>query len=298
MSGFWTAVLLSVVSALCYGAGAVAQRRLADRIGGPFDRRALGALMRHRLWWTAVALNSTGALLHVAALAFGTLTVVQPLGTLALVFALPWAARWAARPVTPREWHGAVLTVIALSVMLVVAPTSAASTLSPATTAAVLAAVLLSVGALVAAAHRIPHPRWSSQVHAVAAGIAFGAASALTKTFTDEIAAGGAAHALTHPAALGTLVLAGAGALLSQASYRGVAVGAPLATMSLANPVAAVLIGMGFMGEEYMGGSWGVGVAVISGMVAIRGVHLLATAADTPGAPPPAAPTPVGALHR
>ncbi|MFC3999994.1 DMT family transporter [Nocardiopsis sediminis] len=298
MSGFWTAILLSVVSALCYGAGAVTQRRLADQIGGTFDRRALTALMRHRLWWTALALNAAGALLHVAALAFGTLTVVQPLGTLALVFALPWAARWAARPVTLREWHGAILTVAALSVMLVVAPTSGGSTLSPATTAAVLAVVLLSVGALIAAAHRIPRPRWSSQVHAVAAGIAFGAASALTKTFTDEIAAGGALHALTHPAALGTIALAAAGALLSQAAYRGVAVGAPLATMSLANPVAAVLIGIGVMGEEYLGGSWGVGVAVISGMVAIRGVHLLAATTDPPHVPRTPTRPRVGALHR
>ncbi len=33
-------------------------------------------------WWSAVGLNATGALLHVAALNYGPLTLVQPLGAL------------------------------------------------------------------------------------------------------------------------------------------------------------------------------------------------------------------------
>ncbi|WP_157515922.1 DMT family transporter [Nocardiopsis trehalosi] len=293
MSGFGAAVALAVASALCYGAGAVAQRRLAGRFEDASGVRYLAAVAGHRAWWGAMALNGAGALLHVAALAWGPLTVVQPLGTLALVFALPWAAREAARRVTPREWHGAILTVAALSVMLVVAVPTGGHALGRAAAFALLGAVLLVVGLLVAAAWRATDVRWRSQFLSAAAGVAFGAASALTTALIDVAATDGWAAA-AHPAALGTAVLAGAGALLSQAAYRGVAVGAPLATMSLANPLAAVLVGIAFLGETYAGGTWGAGVAILTGMMAIRGVHLLA--GTTP--PLPHRPVTASAAHR
>lgn len=284
MSGFWTAVILSVVSGVCYGGGAVAQRQLAEWLSEPLTYRVIvTVLIRQRLWWTALVLNSVGAVLHVVALAYGTLTVVQPLGLLALVFALPWSARLAARRVSRREWHGAVLTVIALSVMLVVAAdTSGGSGLTQWGALLVLASTL-GVVVLIAAVSRLPAPHWRCQLLAVAGGTAFGVASALTKAVIDSMAEHGIAG-LAHAALPGVAVLAVAGVLLSQAAYRGVTVGAPLATLTMANPVAAVAVGIGFMGESYAGGAWGVGVALLTGIIALRGIFLLAVTVDDTGA--------------
>ena len=104
MVDFWIAVALSLLSAVCYGAGAASQRLVAARMGRPLTVRVvLTVLTRDRLWWVALLLNGLGAVLHVVALVFGALIVVQPLGLLALVFALPWAARFAVRPVSRRE---------------------------------------------------------------------------------------------------------------------------------------------------------------------------------------------------
>ncbi|MEU4129390.1 hypothetical protein [Streptomyces wuyuanensis] len=63
--------------------------------GGPY------ASVRSGGWWTAMGLNGAGGLPHVAALAYGPLSLVQPLGTPTVVFALPLAAlsmRGGARP--------------------------------------------------------------------------------------------------------------------------------------------------------------------------------------------------------
>ena len=59
--------------------------------------------------------------LHVGALKYGTLTLVQPLGALTLVAAVPLGARVAGRRVSAVEWRGTALTLIGLSALLVTA---------------------------------------------------------------------------------------------------------------------------------------------------------------------------------
>jgi len=75
------AVGLSILSAASYAGAAVAQERLAEN-----RHRGLGR------WAVALALTVSGVGLHVLALNFGTLAVVQALGTLTLLFALPISA--------------------------------------------------------------------------------------------------------------------------------------------------------------------------------------------------------------
>ncbi|MBX9386809.1 DMT family transporter [Streptomonospora nanhaiensis] len=286
MSGAWIAAAVALASAVCYGTGAATQRRLAARLGGPLDRRMVGVLMRQRLWWFAVALNGAGAALHVVVLAYGTLIVVQPLGTLALVFALPWAARWSGRRVSRREWWGALLTVAGLSVLLVAAASSGEGRpLGPSGALLTLGAVLLAVAAFAAAGRFARRPRWRSGLYAAAAGAAFAGGSAMTKALTDTATAQGVLAAVAHPAPAGIAALAAAGALLSQAAYRGSAVGAPLAVINLANPLSSVVVGLTFLGETYQGGVWGVVVAAAAGLVAMRGVFLLATVDPDTGEP-------------
>jgi hypothetical protein len=58
------AVALCVVSAGAYATGALLEQRVADK--------PMRALPRTPLWWLAIAGNGVGALLHVAALRYGT----------------------------------------------------------------------------------------------------------------------------------------------------------------------------------------------------------------------------------
>ncbi|MYR17795.1 hypothetical protein, partial [Streptomyces sp. SID6137] len=248
------AVALSLVSAVAYALAAVAQERLAARNAGAGLLRLLGT----GAWWSAVGLNAAAALLHVAALKYGPLTVVQPLGALTLVAAVPLGARAAGRRVSAVEWRGTALTLLGLGAVLVTASGPAPSrVLSLPAAVAVAGTTAALVGAL-----SWPGARPGLR-HATASGFASGVASALTQTVTVAATDRSGPVLSTEVIVVALLVAAFAvgGLLLSQTAYRG-GLGAPLAVVTLANPVAAALIGLTLLGQGLTGGAGGVLLAL------------------------------------
>ncbi|WP_256638589.1 hypothetical protein [Streptomyces murinus] len=261
------AVALSLVSAVAYALAAVAQERLAARNAGAGLLRLLGT----GAWWSAVGLNAAAALLHVAALKYGPLTVVQPLGALTLVAAVPLGARAAGRRVSAVEWRGTALTLLGLGAVLVTASGPAPSrVLSLPQAVAVAGTTAALVGAL-----SWPGARPGLR-HATASGFASGVASALTQTVTVAATDRSGPVLSTEVIVVALLVAAFAvgGLLLSQTAYRG-GLGAPLAVVTLANPVAAALIGLTLLGQGLTGGTGGVLLALAGAALAARGVVLL-----------------------
>ncbi|EPH39787.1 DMT family transporter [Streptomyces aurantiacus] len=269
MSATLLAVALSLVSAAAYATAAVAQERLAARMADSGGRvlRLLGS----GAWWSSVGLNAAAALLHVAALKFGPLTLVQPLGALTLVAAVPLGARLAGRRVTRLEWRGTGLTLMGLGALLLTASgPEPDDTLSLPEAVTVAGATMAVIGLLSRPGTR-PGLR-----HATASGFASGVASALTQTVTV------AATDRTGPLLSGRVVVvallvaafAVGGLLLSQTAYRG-GLGAPLAVVTLANPVAASAIGIALLGERLRGGLGGVLLAAAGAAVAAYGVVVL-----------------------
>ncbi|MEU6464207.1 hypothetical protein [Streptomyces sp. NPDC046976] len=261
------AVALSLVSAVAYALAAVAQERLAARDDGAGLLRLLGT----GAWWSAVGLNAAAALLHVAALKYGPLTVVQPLGALTLVAAVPLGARAAGRRVSAVEWRGTALTLLGLGAVLVTASGPAPSrVLSLPEAVAVAGTTAALVGAL-----SWPGARPGLR-HATASGFASGVASALTQTVTVAATDRSGPVLSTKVIVVATLVagFAVGGLLLSQTAYRG-GLGAPLAVVTLANPMAAALIGLTLLGQGLTGGAGGVLLALAGAALAARGVVLL-----------------------
>jgi drug/metabolite transporter (DMT)-like permease len=273
------AVLLCVASAAGYAAGAVLQERLAQR--------PLGVLVRMPLWWVALALNGVGAALHVVALRYGPLSLVQPFGVLTLVLAVPFAAMLARRAVTPAEGRGIGLTVAGLIGILLLAGTT--STIVVLTSAQLVGLLLVTAALLTALGGWSAVPGASGLWAAAAAGVSFGVSSALTQTVAVHVTEEGFA-ALLDPtvgvAAVAIATLSTVGMLFTQRSYRD-GLGAPLAVSTLANPMAAAAIGLILLGERITGGLLGAGVALASAVVAAVGVTLL-TRAQTRGTTPPA----------
>jgi hypothetical protein len=282
MSAVALAVIFAIASAAAYAAGAVVQERLAaDAVRIP-----VLALLRRGRWWFAVGLNSAGGALHVAALAFGPLSLVQPLGVLTLVLALPMGAWLAGRRVSGRHWRGAGYTVTGLVVLLLlVSPATGAEALSGRDAATLAIAATATVAVLMAAA-RLSRPLViRSLLNAVAAGVAFAVASALTQTVALRTSEEGPL-ALLSPLALALAAMAVGGLLLSQMAYRHSGLGAPLATVTIANPIASAVIGMVLLGERFVGGTAGALAALAAAAVASLGVVALAQpapAASTAG---------------
>ncbi|MFF3673823.1 DMT family transporter [Streptomyces sp. NPDC002120] len=277
------ALALCLASAVAYAAGAVAQERLARAAVA----RSAKALMGSGAWWWSAGLNAAAALLHAAALRYGPLTLVQPLGALTLVAAVPLGARRSGRRVAATEWRGTLATVAGLGLLLLPASGPAPDdTLTLAEALAVSGATAAVILALTAS----KDPR-SGLRHATASGLASAAASALTQTVAVAGGRGGALLSFRVVAvALLVVFFAVGGMLLSQRAYRG-GLGAPLAVVNLANPLAAAAIGMVLLGERLQGGAPGMLLAAAGAMLAARGVVLLTRTPPAGAAPPQAVPT-------
>ncbi|MGC0398599.1 drug/metabolite transporter (DMT)-like permease [Streptomyces sp. SAI-126] len=271
MSALALSVLLSLVSAVAYAGGAIVQEHVA--VSHPDEQYAP---LRRPSWWAAVALNGLGGLLHVVALAFGPLSLVQPLGALTIVFALPMAALFVGRRAGATAWRGAIMATVGLAGLLSLVGASDAQSLSTAQrvfAGVVTAAAVVALMIAGRAAHR--HPVVRSVLLATASGIAFGMSSVFTKTVAVDWSGGVSTSDLPSLAAIG--VLATAGLMLSQASYRGAGLAAPLATLTVVNPVVAAVVGITMFGETFRYGTTGTALALSCGVVAAGGLILLTT---------------------
>ncbi|CAL9351504.1 DMT family transporter [Streptomyces sp. enrichment culture] len=272
MSALALSVLLSFVSAVAYAGGAIVQEQVALSSSGARQY----APLRRPAWWAAVALNGLGALLHVVALAYGPLSLVQPLGALTIVFALPMAALFVGRKAGATAWRGALMATVGLAGLLALVGASGAQSLDgPQRVAAAVGTAAAVVTLMVAARAVHRHPAVRSILLATAAGVAFGMSSVFTKTVAVDWTGGVSAGDLPSLAVIG--VLATAGMLLSQASYRGAGLTAPLATLTVVNPVVAAAVGITMFGETFRHGTTGTALALSCGVVAAGGLILLTT---------------------
>ncbi|MFJ3801193.1 DMT family transporter [Streptomyces sp. NPDC090088] len=271
MSALALSVLLSFVSAVAYAGGAIVQEQVA--VSSPDEQYAP---LRRPSWWGAMALNGLGGLLHVVALAYGPLSLVQPLGALTIVFALPMAALFVGRRAGATAWRGAIMATVGLAGLLSLVGTSDSHTLD---SAGRIGVSLVTGGAVVAlmiagrAAHR--HPAVRSVLLATASGIAFGMSSVFTKVVAIDWDGGIAVSDLLWLGVIG--VYAVAGVLISQSAYRGGGLAAPLATLTVVNPVLAAAVGITMFGEAFRYGTTGTLLALGCGVVAAGGLILLTT---------------------
>jgi drug/metabolite transporter (DMT)-like permease len=235
------AIVMAVAACCCYATSAVLQEREAARPDDGGTAHILH-LLRRPMWWVAVLATLAAAGLHIGALALGPLTLIQPLGVLTLVLALPLGARLAGRVVTRAEWGAAVAVALGLAAVLSVAPHRVPALAHPAGVVLGTAAVVAVVAAgLAAVATRLPR-RIAPVVFAVAAATCFGFASGMARM---------AVTGMSPLLVAGPLAVVGAvaGLALAQFAYRDGGLGAPLATLNLVDPMVAVIIGVTVLDE-------------------------------------------------
>jgi drug/metabolite transporter (DMT)-like permease len=262
------AAALSVISAAAYAVGAMLQQRLADR---PMRR-----LVRMPLWWSAIAANGIGAVLHVVALRYGSLVLVQALGMLTLVFAVPMAAAVARRRPGRGQVVATTVTTAGLAGLLTLTGPSGGSVLSGES----LVHLLLAVAPVLVVV--VSRARVSGLLAAAGGGIAFGVVSAVTQTVAVRVGEEGL-RALAEPlvvvAVVAVVALDVAGLYLTQMSYRA-GLAAPLAVGTVANPLTAAAIGFTLLGERFTGGGNGIVLAVACGIATTAGIWALSSARD------------------
>ncbi|MCB0950455.1 MAG: DMT family transporter [Mycobacterium sp.] len=258
-------VALALLSAAFLAIGIVVRQRATIDVPAELGVSPvmIRTLIRRPLWWAGTAAAIAGYVFQALALAKGSLLLVQPILTSALLFALPLSARLAQRRVTRGEWAWAMLLTAALAVFVVLAKARPGDYEASLSTSAVVAVVCTAaVSACVLVAIRIVGWR-RAVLLAVAVGVLFGVVAVLTKLVMHVLTHDGPMAVLTTPV-LYLLVLLGVLAmLLQQSAFHAGSLQTSVPTMLVLEPVVAVLLGAIVLGEQLDVGRWdGVAIAV------------------------------------
>jgi drug/metabolite transporter (DMT)-like permease len=250
--GHGLAVFFGVLAAIFMAIGIVVRQRATTDV--PPEKGVstvmLATLVRRPLWWAGTAAAVAGYGFQAAALAFGSLLLVQPILVSALLFALPLSARLAGRRVTRGEWIWAILLTLSLSVFVALARASSGD-YSTSLSASALTAVVCTAAVigLVVLATRMRDWR-RAVLFAVAVGVLFGVVAVLTKLVMHMLADGDVRDLFTTPVLYLLVVLGVLATLLQQSAFHAGSLQTSVPTMLVLEPVVAVVLGAVLLGEH------------------------------------------------
>jgi drug/metabolite transporter (DMT)-like permease len=268
------AVAAALGAACCFALAAVVQhgavRTTDEKL---LSLRLLLALFRNPRWLAGVGLGVLSFAIQGLALAFGPLTLVQPLAATDVLFALPMIAVGRYR-LTRGDWLGAGAVAGGIALFLAVSPPSEGTRVPG---LAAWAPVILTAGVFAAVAGLAGmRARGTTQViwFAAGAGIIYGVVDALTKSTVDLLADVGFATLLRwEPYAL---VAAGVlGTLLDQSAFRAGALSVSLPVIDTLEPVSAIVIGALVFGERLAASPSQLAAQLAGGAVAAVGIVAL-----------------------
>ncbi|MBC9723509.1 DMT family transporter [Streptomyces sp. TRM68367] len=264
------AVLASLAAGVCFAvAGVLQQWAAAARPDAEaLSLRLLTHLVRDRLWLCGIGLAVLAYGFQSLALAFGPLSLVQPLIVAELIFAVPLSARLHRMRLGRREWFGTLAVAAGLALALASARPhggrpGAAGALSWLLLVGAVAALVC--GAL-AAARALPGP-WRASATALAAGAVMGTQSVLLAATVDRLRHGlDAALAAWQTYAL--VVASVGGLLLIQSAFQQGPLAASMTVLDATEPVVAVTVGMAVFGETVHAG-WPVSTVTALGLALV-----------------------------
>jgi drug/metabolite transporter (DMT)-like permease len=249
--GLASIVLLSLASAASYGLAAVLQHRAAVKEPAELSMqtRLLVRLAGRPGWLLGSALDGVGYLFQFLALRRGSLSLVEPILVLSLVFALPVAASLDHRRIKRTEVVPALLIVVGVSLFLGAARPGVGRPDASGVAWVVLSIVIaLLCGAMALGASRGSRQR-AALLLAAGSGTAFGYVAAVTER-TGHLLNLGVLHALSSFAPYALVVAAVAALLLTQSSFHAGVLRLSLPTLTISQPLVAVVIGLVVFGER------------------------------------------------
>ncbi|BCJ30961.1 glycosyltransferase [Actinocatenispora sera] len=268
------AIVLALAGAVAYALAAHVQHAAVRTACAP-GRGRLARLVRQRRWFGGLLLIGVGAGLHSAALGLAPLSVVQPLGVLAVVLVAALSA------VTARRWPGGVtLTAIGATTAAVggfvlltsgQARDTVISDVAIGRTALLAAAGVAVLGALAP----LVRGRARCLALATAGGLAYGFVSVSTRVVVQRLLVGGIG-AVPVLVLVGLVVALLVGGALIQLGYASGPPTVVVACLTMADPFFAVLVGAVLLGEGAAMSPATVAGQVALALVAAGGVVLLA----------------------
>ncbi len=266
------AAVIALISAFCFALAAVGQHHAAStaETKQSFNPRLFLDLARSPMWWASAFGDMFGFILQAVALSVGAVGLVQPLLVTGLLLAIPISAAVDKRKVHRAEIYGALLCCAGLAAFLIAAqPATGTEKLSGHDGFLLLVSVLPVVVVLL-----LGSLRFTGLAKAVAlalcAGTLFGVCSPLISVVV---------HDISHPFGWPLLVVAGcgiAGFLLTQNAYQAGSLPAPLAVLTIVEPLVAVTLGVALLRENLEASPAAITVIIASVIAVIVGVAIVA----------------------
>ena len=255
------AIALAVLGAVCFACAAVLQHHAVSTESGPLgdsdagsgalSLRGLLAATRRPGWLLGLGVAAAGSALHAGALVLAPLSVVQPIGVLAVPIAVLLTAVQRGRVPAGGVFVGVLLSVGGVGVFVATAASTAVSS-PPPDQSTLIASLVVALIVLVLAGVGLARSGWVRCVACAMAGaVAFGLVSALVRAVSQSVASGHVGvldpPVVAAVAGVGAAVLVG-GWLVQQAF----ASGPPevvIACLTVVDPIVAVLLGAVLLGE-------------------------------------------------
>jgi drug/metabolite transporter (DMT)-like permease len=269
------AVVLAVVSAFAYTLSLALQQKANLAAVGAVGSRAttVWRVVSSPRWIAGFVLGVAGFFLHGVALAVGSLTLVQILQVSQIVFMVPLSA-WVVHAALRRsDWTGGALVGIGLvGLLLAVSPGQDTRQGTAASWTAVSLAAAIIVAGLVAWGRTSV---WKAPLYGAAAGIVFGVEAATLKVVSDDLQADFSLLTALRPATWVTLALAVCGVVVQNLALRAGRLSSAQASMTIATPIVAAVIGWTVFGEHLDVSAVSVVAAPACAALAVTGVVLL-----------------------
>lgn len=304
------AAILALLSALSIAWGTVIRHNLSGTLEeGTSTLRGVAKTLKLPRWWLGSTLAIAGYVFQVAALAFGTLLLVQPLLVMKLMLTLPLAAKVNGRRISRSEMIWSVALTFAVATLVLLGKPTAGSTDIP----TYLWGWALAVGGVVTCGLYAAAVQWPNTgtgaggdsdtkqrgvlrqnpkalLLGTATGWLYGFVALLSKSVVDTYVNDGLVQLLLSWELWLLVALAVIGVGLQQAAFNAGPLQASLPAMTVVEPIVAFSLGYIVLGERFqaVGVQWVALfialVTMISATIALaaRPAEATSTAANTP----------------
>jgi drug/metabolite transporter (DMT)-like permease len=251
------------------------------------DPMSVVRLVGEKTWLIGTLALFTGYLFQAGALDRGRLSIIQPLLVTTVVFALPLGYFLTRQHVGRREVVGAAVIIIGLGLFVYFGDPAGGNENASNSQWAITIALLsvLSVLLLVFARGGLSV---KAAVYGTVAGILFGLSSALTKPTLDYLHES-VGTMLSHWECYALAVAGVLGFVLQQVSLGTGRLAPSVATVSVANPIVGILIGILLLDERLSRPGWHILLAVIGLGLALVGAVVISLAREATEENEPAA---------
>jgi drug/metabolite transporter (DMT)-like permease len=275
------AATLALIAAALFALAAALQQKGALELGEVSLRapKSLALLVGQRMWLVGTLALLAGYVFQAAALDRGRLAVIQPLLVTTIVFALPLGYLLTNQRVTRRQVLAAGVILVGLAVFTVFGDPAGGRDTAPGWEWAIVIVLVGAASGLLLTVGGRGGASTKAAAYGTAAGMLFGLSAALTKP-TVEMLHEGIDVVLSHWELYALAVAGGLGFVLQQVSLGTGRLAPSVATVSVANPVVGILIGIVLLEERLSRPAWHVVLAVIALVVALLGAIVISIAQE------------------